>query len=369
MEDKFLENNDFEVLTKDGYKSFNKLKKTYRPTLTFTFNNCDVTITISTNHRFYYDDTGVNIKYADEFKEGDWITHEDYGFLCINTIIDNGDKPVYDLVDVDTGNHAYITNGFNSHNCEFQGASNTLIPSNILLELNSAPEAVPTGVQNNGYFRIYEDPIPGKEYVIGVDPAEGLGKDYFVVQVLKIEPDDIQILTQVAVYRSNDVKLEKAVQAAIGIGKYYNNAWAMVENNNSCGGLATHHFWHTYEYENMVNPDKAKKGKLGVNANVASKYKANVRLRDMLENYRLKLVDTKTIEELNSYEEIKSNIWAAGNSSVHDDTVTSLLWAIMFLDSKYYVNFKAEYGSEIDEEFMIVPPAFRTSNSANKKKF
>ena len=366
MEDVFLDNKDFEVLTKDGFKSFNKLKKTERKTLTFTFNNCDTTITISTNHKFYYDDTDYNVKYADEFKEGDWITHEDYGFLCINKIIDNGNKPVYDLVDVDNDNHSYITNGFNSHNCEFQGASNTLIPSNILLELNKQSEVVPVDVRDGGHFRIFEAPIPGKEYVMGVDPAEGLSKDYFVVQVLKIEPDSNQLLTQVATYRSNTVKLDKTVQAAIGIGKYFNNAWAMVENNNACGGIATHLFWHTYEYENMVNPDKAKKGKLGINANVASKYKANVKLRTMLENYQLVLNDSMTIAELNSYEELKPNIWAAGNSTTHDDTVTSLLWAIMFFESKYYVNFKMDYGSEIAEEFVITPPAFKTTNSAKK---
>lgn len=364
MEPLYIENTNFEILTSNGFKSFTKLKKLKKPTLKFYFKNCEITITISTDHIFYYDDSGRNTKLACEFKEGEWLSHTKYGFVCIDKIIKSETTTVYDIVDVNNENHSYITSGFNSHNCEFHGASNTLITSSILLNLNSLTTVIPVTTQHNGCTIIYEEPIQGTEYIIGVDPAEGVNKDYFVVQVLKINVNTTVLLEQVATYRSNNVPLEKTVQIAISIAKYYNNAWAMVENNNACGGLATHFMWYTYEYENMVNPDKAKKNKLGINANVKSKYQANIKLRTLLDNFQLKLVDPFTIQELNSYEEIKPNIWAAGNSTVHDDMVTSLLWAVMFLESNNYVNFKSDYGTDISEEFTIAPPAFRTSNKA-----
>lgn len=363
----YTKNTKLSVLTKEGFKSFTKIRSSTKKTITIKFTNTDEYITVTPNHRFYFDDTGENIKLAEELVIDDWISHEKFGFLKVESITENVPELVYDVVDVNNDNHSYITNGLNSHNCEFQGASSTLIPPEILIDLNDKIKD-PIATQYGGFLKIYEEPIAGAEYVLSVDPAEGLGRDYSACQVLRVmnaqdnKPDEYLKLKQVATYRSNTVRLKKFTQTAIGIGRYYNNAWAMIENNNSCGGLCCHYFWHEYEYENMINPTKGKNGKLGINANVKSKFDANMKLVQLLDTFQLELCDADTIEELNAYEEIRPSVYAAGNTTVHDDTVTSLLWGIMFLESKYYAGYKEEYGSDIDEEYVISAPVFKTSN-------
>jgi hypothetical protein len=360
----------YTILTKEGFKQFNGFKNKKSNGIKFKFTNTDVSITTTIDHIFFQDDA-EHQKLANELEVGDWLSHTDFGYLCIESIESIEDINVYDALEVKSSNHSYITEGFNSHNCSFIGSSSTLIPGEYLQELNNIM-IDPIEYKHEHKLFIYENPEPNSEYVIGVDPAEGVEKDHSVAQVFKIVTADNQVegehytLIQVATFRDNKTKPRAFSQLVIGIADFYNKAWLMVENNNACGGLVTNFIWNDYEYENMINPDKGKNGKLGITATKPAKYKANMKLQEMILNYQIKIVDKMTIEELNSYEEIKPNIYAAGNSSVHDDTVTAMNWAITFLENKYYSGYGENLGQAISEDYKIdseYVPAFRNPNN------
>ena len=84
--------------------------------------------------------------------------------------------------------------------------------------------------EDESCFIVWEDPIPGYAYSVGVDISEGIGEDYSVVAVTKLgkasSPDE-----QVAVYRSNNVEPLDLAFFANAIGRMYNEALMCIEYN------------------------------------------------------------------------------------------------------------------------------------------
>lgn len=210
---------------------------------------------------------------------------------------------------------------------KFLGSSDTLIDSEILDRMVIRQ---PIDIKYNGLFKIYEAPLAGAVYVMGVDTAKGTGRDYSLIQVIKI--DGTNDLTQVAVYRDANISPHDFAQACIGISKYYNEAMMMIESNG-IGEALTNAIWYEYEYDNIANVDT--KG-LGVFSSTKTKLQANLLLKRYLDNGYLKLYDEQTIAELSRYVEVRPNIFKAESSTSHDDCVTSLLWAVYFMETSYY---------------------------------
>lgn len=77
-------------------------------------------------------------------------------------------------------------------------------------------------------IKIYVEPKPGRRYIIGADPAEGVGGDFSVVEVF-----DAVTLEQVAEYRNNRIEPGKFGEFIIPeAGRLFNNALAVIERNN-----------------------------------------------------------------------------------------------------------------------------------------
>ncbi len=74
---------------------------------------------------------------------------------------------------------------------------------------------------------IWKEPVPGRDYVMGCDPAEGVGGDSSVIEVY-----DRVTLEQVAEYSSNTIPPAKFAKTIARVGKHYNEALAAVERNN-----------------------------------------------------------------------------------------------------------------------------------------
>ncbi len=371
---------DFEILTPDGFKSFDGLLFKVKPRLEFIFNNHNQSIIVSEDHLFNYDDSEYNLKLATELIVGDWISHQDIGFIQIKEINKLPEDDVVDILHVDSKSHIYIGNGLKHHNCSFVGSSKTIVSGDCLEDLAKSVEE-PIDFKYNKMLKIYQHPEPNVQYVLGIDPAEGLGQDFSAVQVLKIcaetnsraivnsDMKDQYKLEQVATYKSNRIKPKEFAQACIGIARYYNMAFMMIENNNSAGGLVCHHVWVDYEYENLVNPTKTQNGKLGINSNSKSKYDANMKMADMLEKHLIKIIDADTVNEINTYEEVSPKRFAACYSSAHDDMVTSLMWGIWFIETKFFEGYGQDQGGDISHEFYIDPPSFinESRHSSNSR--
>lgn len=102
--------------------------------------------------------------------------------------------------------------------------------SAVEARLNCIPE--PVGRRRNGELEIWLPPLPGKRYVIGVDPAGGGSEgDYTAAEVIEMESG-----LQCAECASHLGSLEAAKFLA-ELGHEYNDAWLAVERNNHGHGV------------------------------------------------------------------------------------------------------------------------------------
>jgi hypothetical protein len=102
--------------------------------------------------------------------------------------------------------------------------------SAVEIRLASAPEPMET--RRNGELEIWLPPLPGKHYVVAVDPAGGGSEgDYTAVEVIELESG-----LQCAEAASHVGSLE-AARFLAELGHEYNDAWLAVERNNHGHGV------------------------------------------------------------------------------------------------------------------------------------
>lgn len=229
--------------------------------------------------------------------------------------------------------------------CQFLGSSNTLIDGEVLERIKFKD---PTIYLMKDNFIIYEHPVPGASYVLGVDTAKGTGKNYSVTQILKYESKTK--VSQVALFRDNKISTNDYAQVVIEVSKYYNKAHIMLENNAE-GAAVGDAIWYHHEYDKIINVDP--KG-IGIRADRDSKLKANLLLRDYVHNGWLQIVDKQTIFELNGYEEQegKFNVFSGGKDGL-DDCVTSMLWAVFFFNTNFFDGIDDTGGPFIKDKYRL----------------
>lgn len=77
------------------------------------------------------------------------------------------------------------------------------------------------------YADIFVEPKPGRRYVLGGDPSEGVGGDSSVAEII-----DAVTLEQVGEFKSDVIKPAQFAVVVDNLARYYNNALAAVERNN-----------------------------------------------------------------------------------------------------------------------------------------
>jgi hypothetical protein len=328
----------YEVMTPDGFKDFSGVFVSDEENHLIKFVLDDGSdICVNKDHLFVVD--GLEQK-AITLIVGECLETE-HGIKTIEEIqyledVDN----VCDLLEVD--GHVYITNGIFSHNCKFIGSTNTLIESDILERMESKN---PIDSKWEGLFLIFEQPKEDEFYIMGVDSAEGTGKDYSVIQVLKINGEfDIE---QVAIYRNNMIDAHNFSQVCISISEFYNNCYMMVENNN-VGSIVAEDIWYEYECDRILNCDK--KG-LGIRSTRKTKLSSNILLKKYIEEGWLKIKDSVTIYELSLYKEVTPNVFRCDKYQ-NDDCVSALSWGLFFVRTPFYDSGNLEI-KEVDERFKL----------------
>ncbi|MBS1806354.1 MAG: terminase [Acidobacteria bacterium] len=110
----------------------------------------------------------------------------------------------------------------------------------------------PAETRRNGELEIWLPPLPGKHYVIGVDPAGGGSEgDYTAAEVIEAESG-----LQCAEFASHMGGLETA-RFLNELGREYNDAWLAVERNNHGHGVlwlleSVFHYPHIYQQNNQL---------------------------------------------------------------------------------------------------------------------
>lgn len=205
---------------------------------------------------------------------------------------------------------------------EFLGSSSTLIDALILKNL---PIKDPIRTRKEGIegIRVYEDSIPGHNYVIGVDAAKD-GLDYFAIQILDVTTIPFkQVLS--ANLQINYLDLALPIY---NLAVEYNDAFIIVENNEGAGQSTVDMLWNVYEYENLYK--ETGKSYHGYRTTTKSRKLMLTQLRALIESDNLKVQDKETQEEFFHFLEDKGKFQA--DEGYHDDLVMCLGIAVSFLN-------------------------------------
>jgi hypothetical protein len=323
----YVQNSDFEILTPNGFRSFDGIQKIVRTTRR-VFAAHQLLLEGSPRHRVL---TTRGYVILDDLIHGDIIISET-GHEHVTEITIGPEQELYDPVNVDHPDQAFYSNGLISHNCSFQGSANTLIPAYKLAQMSYK-----TPVEDRGPLKIYVPPIranesePSHVYVITVDTSQGQEQDYAVASVFDIS---VTPFRQVAVYRQNDITPQLLAPVLKQIGQHYCNAFILVEIND-VGLTVADSLRMELEYENLIfirsDPKKgqmlgggfAAKARPGLRMTMASKRIGCAQLRTMVEKDQLLIFDYDTIRELTTF--VAKGATYVAEEGAHDDCVMTLV--------------------------------------------
>lgn len=269
-------------------------------------------LSYSDNHRFMDGNYEV---YVESVKVGDKIAGSQV--VAIEDVEDTFYGPysvrghIYSTVDED-GKAVQL-----HHNCEFMGSSTTLIDLDKLARLFPTE---PIEYKYGYMVSIWEEPVKGALYVMGVDTATGSGLDFSAVQVLKLTSRNK--FEQVCTFHDDKITYTRFCQIVKDLSEWYNNAQIIIENNGPGGKLAEE-LWYTLDCQNIINTDPHG---IGTCANKSNKLEACLLLQKLINTDVLVLHDSATLKELSSFTEVSPNVFKASSNS-HDDLVSALYWA------------------------------------------
>ena len=165
---------------------------------------------------------------------------------------------------------------------------------------NSASSGIMVNEDIRGYVSIFEEPVDGEFYVVGADVAEGLAHgDYSAAVVMKASTFEI-----VARWHGH-IDPDLYGLELIKLGKYYNDAYIGVENNNH--GLTTlksiqrEEYWNIYfskTYDRIA--DKISQ-KMGWTTSSKTKPLAIDKLAEFVREFFIYIPDEALITELFTY--------------------------------------------------------------------
>lgn len=269
---------------------------------------------------------------------------------------------------------------------DFLGAGDTYIPNDVIVDLdlitrdiapirllfpkwNNLDEAREQRVMDldtwvRGSLHIWREPVDGRDYIIGVDVAGGMGEDndnscFEVIDAVTCE--------QVAEFYSNTVPPYTFAQILATVAKNYNTALLVVEDNGGYGTSVLEKLVHDFFYENLYECSQgtSKNPKPGIKTTLSNRPK-------FLESIQTRLINRSiAIRSKRFVKELKGFIWnpltkrAEATKGFHDDAIMAMCLALYAREAKhrgspvglgdiaeeYSEAFKAEIYDEIKREF------------------
>lgn len=181
----------------------------------------------------------------------------------------------------------------------------------------------------NGYVSVWCEPEPDKFYCIGADVAEGLiDGDYSCAYVGDSESFDV-----VARWHGH-IDPDLYGTELIKLGKYFNDAYLGVENNNH--GLTTlttlkkDEYWNLYFSKSYDRIADKMTQKLGWTTSVRTKPLMIDKLAEFVREFYLGIYDDLAISEMFTYV-IEDNGKTNAQPGCHDDTVMALAILLQLL--------------------------------------
>ena len=222
--------------------------------------------------------------------------------------------------------------------CEFLGSVDTLIaPSKLRTFVYQEPETRSAGLD------VFVEPQKGHDYVITVDVARGVSKDYSAFVVIDITEFPHAICAK---YRNNEIKPMLFPSIIDEIGKKYNNAFVLCEVND-VGDQVASILNFDLEYNNLLMTSmrgragqvvgqgfSGKKTQLGVKMSKTVKKVGALNLKTLIEENKLLFCDYDIISELTTFIQ-KSNSFEA-EEGCNDDLAMCLVIYAWLVAQDYF---------------------------------
>jgi|TARA_B100001113_G_scaffold198837_1_gene162854 hypothetical protein len=222
--------------------------------------------------------------------------------------------------------------------CEFLGSVDTLIaPSKLKAMAYNDP------VQTNGHLNVYETPVKGRDYIITVDVARGISKDYSAFVVFDITEFPYRV---VAKYRDNEIKPMLFPSVIMDVALAYNEAFVLCEVND-IGDQVASILQFDLEYENVLmcamrgrsgqivgTGFSGKKTQLGVKMSVTVKKVGCSNLKTLIEEDKLQILDYDIISELTTFVQKRQSFEA--EEGCNDDLAMCLVIFAWLVAQEYF---------------------------------
>ena len=222
--------------------------------------------------------------------------------------------------------------------CEFLGSVNTLITS-TKLKIMTYEEPL----TKNAGLDIYEEPVEGNQYVMTVDVARGITKDYSAFLVFDTTTIPYRI---VAKYRNNVFKPMLFPNVIHQVAVSYNHAYIMAEVND-IGGQVADILQYDLEYDNLLmcamrgragqvvgQGFSGSKTQLGVKMSTTVKKTGCSNMKTLIETDKLVFQDYDIISELTTFIQ-KGQAWEA-EEGCNDDLAMCIVIFSWLATSDYF---------------------------------
>jgi len=220
--------------------------------------------------------------------------------------------------------------------------------------------------QYPGYVMDTED--DNRKYIISVDFADGIGRDFTIVNVFEVTPlsphqlknprltveNEYSLfgLTQVAMWRSNKTNLTDFSE---GLGNYifdyhnHENVLLIVEVNDYRWEILNNVLKNNTKYDDSIylctkHRKDAKDYKVGVKLNRGNKNIFFNTIKRFIDNRKIKINESTTIEEFNNFGITKNGDYVSQTGN--DDAVMSLLNIVPVFESEIFFDFVTDIFTE-----------------------
>ena len=219
------------------------------------------------------------------------------------------------------------------YECRFLGSSNSPFPQEIFDKLNKIYRP-PIEALDDGTLSIWKYPENNRVYSIGVDVAEGIGKDYSVIEVFDLT--NLDKIEQCACYYNNTINTIDFLNKILEVAEMYGNPVLSIERNG-CGADICNRIALDYNYPHLVNYGSTKVGptgnfRWGIVNSTATRYTGVINMKHWLsDSHKVMIYDENFVGELRNFEvNSKSGKWAAA-PGCHDDLIMATVWALIVL--------------------------------------
>lgn len=243
-----------------------------------------------------------------------------------------------------------------------------------LLESAEKQVPVPVEILYEGSYRIFRRPVLEGFYTIGCDVAEGVGQNFSVAQILRI--DDLSNIEQVAIFRSNTISPHDFGTRLLEIAADWGLPPIVVEANSM--GHTTLDVLQNAYYNNIVSYSRSLgkiqqesnfRNRIGIFSSENTKTRAIVNLRYWLKIRKtLRLYDTETIEELFSFARNEGYVWRKISNKDKDDCVLALCWALFCLDPELVNRYFNVVEITESGHPLILKPLFNTNSYISQSR-